>query len=57
MAAVSAQEEDEVEEEATEEPVKTSTGPRRPEYREPSYPSGDVYFVETFSDAEKVWKR
>lgn len=54
LTAVSAQEEEE--DEATEEETpKTSGGPRKPVFQEPSYPSGDVYFVETFTDAAKVW--
>lgn len=36
---------------------KTGSGPKKPVFREPSYPSGDVHFVETFTDTEKVWKR
>jgi hypothetical protein len=54
-AAATAQEEDE--EEATEETPKASSGPRKPVFQEPSYPSGDVYFAETFQDAAKVWGR
>ena len=57
-AAVSAQEEEEEEEEgATEGPGKTSSGPRKPVFKEPSYPSGDVYLVETFTDSAEVWER
>ena len=49
-AAASAQEEE-------EEGEKTSSGPRKPVFKVPSYPSGDVYFMETFTDADKVWER
>ena len=55
-AAATAQEEEE-EEEATEETPKASSGPRKPVFLEPSYPSGDVYFAEMFQDAAKVWGR
>ena len=53
VAAVSTQEEEETE----KEEVKASSGPKKPVFREPNYPSGDVYFVETFTDSDKVWKR
>lgn len=33
------------------------TGPPKPVFQEPSYPSGDVYFVETFTHATEVWDR
>ena len=36
---------------------KKSGGPKKPAFQEPSYPAGDVYFVETFTDADKVWRR
>ena len=51
VAVVSAQEEE------GEKAEKTASGPKKPPFREPSYPEGDVYFVETFTDAKKVWKR
>lgn len=50
VAVVTSQEE-------TEELEKTLSGPKRPAFHEPTYPAGDVYFVETFTDADKVWKR
>ena len=40
-----------------EKAEKTASGPKKPVFSEPSYPEGDVYFVETFTDAKKVWKR
>ena len=49
-AVVSTQEE-------SEKAEKTTSGPKKPVFREPGYPEGDVYFVETFTDAKKVWKR
>ena len=51
LASVVAAQEDE---EATE---KESPGPRKRAFQEPTYPSGDVYFVETFTNADKVWDR
>ena len=50
VAVVSTQEE-------SEKAEKPASGPKKPVFREPSYPEGDVYFVETFTDAKKVWKR
>ena len=29
----------------------------KPVFKEPSYPEGDVYFVETFTNYDKVWTR
>ena len=51
MVAVATEEED--------EDVKAvpGGGPKRPQFREPTYPEGDVYFVETFNDEAAVWKR
>ena len=40
-----------------EEGEQKSSGPKRPTFKEPEMPSGDVYLVETFSDEEAVWKR
>ena len=57
LLATAATAQEEEEEEGTEETPKTSSGPKKPVFQEPSYPSGDVYFVETFTDAAKVWKR
>ena len=54
LVAVAAAQGEEGEGEGEEKP---STGPKQPEFVEPTYPMGDVYFVETFTDAEKVWKR
>ena len=43
--------------EEEEEGEQKSSGPKRPIFKEPTVPSGDVYFMETFSDEEAVWKR
>ena len=56
LTAISAQVEEE--DEATEEESpKTSSGPRKPAFQEPSYSSGDVSFVETSTVAAKVRRR
>ena len=52
MVAVAAEEEEE--EDVTKAP---GGGPKRPQFRAPTYPEGDVYFVETFNDEAAVWKR
>ena len=52
LQAVSNQEE---EEEAGDPPG--NEGPTSPPFQPPERPSGDVYFAESFTDEDEVWKR
>lgn len=62
LQAVSNQEEDLTEEEAAETresagDTPESEGPTSPPFQPPERPSGDVYFAESFTDEDEVWKR
>lgn len=51
--------EEDLAEEEVEETADTSKNeeePASPPFQPPSKPSGDVYFAESFTDEEEVWK-
>ena len=61
LQTVSCQEdlaEGEVKEETTRDDSETpgEEGPPQPPFVPPAKPSGDVYFAESFSDVDEVWK-
>lgn len=58
LQRASSEDEDLTEEEATKEAPSASTkeDSEEPPFQPPPKPSGDVYFAESFSDEEKLWK-